>query len=129
MAAYKNEKSKHCFNYDLMRQTNRGKQMKTVWTISAPGSDEKWLGKHPTQKPTALVERCLLASTNEGNVVLDPFIGGGTTAIAAIRNRRRCVGIEADAEHIALAVARVRAENQGSDDLFAPKAKASAAIL
>jgi DNA methylase len=60
-----------------MRQINRGKQVKTVWTIAAPGGDEKSHGKHPTQKPVALVERCLLASTNEGDLVLDPFIGGG----------------------------------------------------
>ncbi len=54
-----------------------------VWTMSAPGSDEKTYGKHPTQKPVALVERCLLASTNEGDLVLDPFLGNGTTAVAA----------------------------------------------
>ena len=71
------EKSRHTFNYDLMRQTNGGKQMKTVWTMTAPGGDEKTFGKHPTQKPIALVERCLLASTNEGDLVLDPFSGGG----------------------------------------------------
>jgi site-specific DNA-methyltransferase (adenine-specific) len=127
--AAKNEKSKHCFNYDLMRQINRGKQMKTVWMIPAPGGDEKSYGKHPTQKPVALVERCLLASTNEGDVVLDPFLGGGTTAIAAIRNARHCVGIEADGDYIELSVARVKAENQESQDLFAPKPKAPPAIL
>jgi len=127
--AAKNEKSKHCFNYDLMRRISGGKQMKTVWTITAPGGDEKTHGKHPTQKPVALVQRCLLASTNEGDVVLDPFIGGGTAAIAAIRNGRQCVGIEADGDHIALSVARVKAENQGSGDLFAPQPKVSAAIL
>lgn len=127
--AAKNETSKHCFNYDLMRQINRGKQMKTVWTIAAPGADEKSYGKHPTQKPVALVERCLLASTNKGDVVLDPFIGGGTTAIAAIRNGRHCVGVETDENHIALSVARVAAERQESQDLFAQKSKASASLL
>ena len=127
--AAKNEKSKHRFNYGVMREANHGKQMKTVWTMTAPGGDEKWHGKHPTQKPVALVERCLLASTNEGDVVLDPFIGGGTTAIAAIRNARHCIGIEADTDHIALSVARIKAEDQGSDNLFTPKAKRSATIL
>ena len=127
--AAKNEKSKHCFNYDLMRQTNRGKQMKSVWTMTAPGSDEKTHGKHPTQKPVALVERCILASTNEGDFVLDPFLGGGTTAVAAVRNARRCVGIEADGDHIALSMKRVKSEGQSSEDLFAPKPKAAAAIL
>ena len=127
--AAKNEKSKHRFNYDLMRQTNGGKQMKTVWTMTAPSGSEKSLGKHPTQKPVSLVERCVLASTNEGDFVLDPFLGGGTTAIAALRNGRHCVGIEAAADHIALSVARVSSESRGPADLFAPKTKPAAAIL
>ena len=127
--AAKNEKSKHRFNYDLMRQTNGGKQMKTVWRMTAPSGDEKSLGKHPTQKPVTLVERCVLASTNEGDFVLDPFLGGGTTAVAAIRNGRHCVGIEAAADHIALSVARVSSESRGPADLFAPKTKPAAAIL
>ncbi len=59
-----------------------------IWTLSAPGGDEKEFGKHPTQKPVALIERCLLASTNEGDLVLNPFLGGCTTAIAAIRLKR-----------------------------------------
>jgi site-specific DNA-methyltransferase (adenine-specific) len=67
-----------------------------LWTHSAPGNDEKANGKHPTQKPVALIERCLLASTNPGDLVLDPFLGGGTTAIACVRLKRGCVGIELD---------------------------------
>jgi site-specific DNA-methyltransferase (adenine-specific) len=108
--AAKTERSKHAFNYDRMREINGGKQMKTVWTMSAATHDEKALGKHPTQKPVALVERCLLASTNETGLVLDPFLGGGTTAVAALRTGRRCVGIEADANHVRLAIARVKAQ-------------------
>ena len=64
--------------------------------MTAPGSDEKTHGKHPTQKPVALVERCLLASTNEGDLVLDPFLGNGTTAVASLRLKRGCVGVELD---------------------------------
>jgi site-specific DNA-methyltransferase (adenine-specific) len=127
--AAKSDKSKHCFNYDLMRHTNGGKQMKTVWTITAPTGDEKTHGKHPTQKPVALVERCILASTNEGDFVLDPFLGGGTTAIASVRNARRCVGIEADAGHIELSINRVKSEEQTAQDLFAPNPKSAASIL
>ena len=77
-----------------------------VWTMSAPGGDEKQHGKHPTQKPVALIERCLLASTNEGDLVLDPFLGGGTTAVAAVRLRRACIAIEMDMNHVALAAKR-----------------------
>ena len=109
--AAKNAKSKYRFNYAAMREANGGKQMKSVWKMTAPGGEEKKLGKHPTQKPVALVERCLLASTVEGDRVLDPFLGGGTTAIAALRTGRHCTGIEADAAHLDLAIARVMAEN------------------
>jgi site-specific DNA-methyltransferase (adenine-specific) len=77
--AAKDKKSRHTFNYKLMKETNRGKQMKSVWEIKPPETWEKKFGKHPTQKPVALLERILLASSNEGDVVLDPFQGGGTT--------------------------------------------------
>ena len=107
--AAKNEQSKHTFNYQLMRVANRGKQMKSVWTMTAPGNDEKTFGKHPTQKPLALIERCILASTNEDAFILDPFMGGGTTPVAAVRAKRRCVGIELDEEHAKLAARRVAA--------------------
>ena len=60
-----------------------------IWTMSAPGNEEKTHGKHPTQKPVALIERCLLASTNEGDLVLDPFLGNGTTAVAAVHTQTR----------------------------------------
>jgi site-specific DNA-methyltransferase (adenine-specific) len=104
--AAKNEKSKHVFNYQDMRKVT-GKQMKTVWTMTSPKNGEKAFGKHPTQKPVALVERCILASTKEGDLVLDPFLGGGTTAVAAVATHRKCVGIELDEAHISLAKKRV----------------------
>ena len=90
-----------------------------IWTLSAPGREEKEHGKHPTQKPVALVERCLLASTNEGDLVLDPFLGGGTTAIAALHIKRGCVGIELDEAHVKLAVKRIKSEaEQKEGELF-----------
>ena len=108
--AAKKPTSKHYFNYPLMREINGGKQMKTVWTLTAPSREEKALGKHPTQKPLALVERCLLAATTENALVLDPFLGSGTTAVACLRQRRRCVGIEPTPAFVELSVQRVRAE-------------------
>ena len=108
--AAKNKKSKHTFNYKLMREINGGKQMKSVWTLGAPGREEKRFGKHPTQKPLALLERIVQAASNAGDVVLDPFMGGGTTAVAAARLRRATVGIEFDAEYAWLAARRVMAE-------------------
>ena len=115
--AAKNENSKHVFNYAEMKAVT-GKQMKTVWTMTAPGSDEKTHGKHPTQKPVALIERCLLASTNPDDLVLDPFLGGGTTAIAAIKLKRGCVGIELDEAHAKLAAKRVQEEIKKPKGLF-----------
>lgn len=105
--AAKTERSKHFFNYDLVRQINGGKQMKTVWTIPAPIGEEKGLGKHPTQKPITLLEKIILASTKEGDLIYDPFAGSSTTGVAAIMTRRRFVGTELEPEFIALSRARL----------------------
>jgi site-specific DNA-methyltransferase (adenine-specific) len=116
--AAKTAKSKHRFNYARMREINRGKQMKTVWKIGAPSKEEKKFGKHPTQKPVALIERCILASTNEGDLVLDPFLGGGTTAIAALRTGRQCVGIDTEPQFIDVTISRLQAEGERAKELF-----------
>jgi site-specific DNA-methyltransferase (adenine-specific) len=107
--AAKNEKSRHVFRYAEMKTLNGGKQMKDVWNLTAPKRSEKKLGKHPTQKPLALLDRLLLAATEEGGLVLDPFVGSGTTAIACAMLRRKCVGIESDPAHVKLAGIRLRA--------------------
>ena len=117
--AGKNADTKHLFNYKEMRQTNNGKQMKSVWRLEAesgeisslwhlpaPKKEEKLHGKHPTQKPLALVERCILAATNPGDSVLDPFMGSGTTGVACARIGRSFTGIEADEAHFQLALKR-----------------------
>lgn len=105
--AARDAKSRHTFNYAAMREENGGKQMKSVWRMKAPAKSEKRHGKHPTQKPLSLVERCILASTHEGALVLDPFLGSGTTAAACASTGRRCVGLELDARHLATAGHRV----------------------
>jgi site-specific DNA-methyltransferase (adenine-specific) len=105
--AAKSAASKHTFNYKLMRQINGGRQMKAVWRIGAPRSSEKTFGKHPTQKPVALVERCILASTNRGDLVLDPFAGSGTTGIAAMKLGRRFQGVDLDLPSVELAAKRL----------------------
>jgi site-specific DNA-methyltransferase (adenine-specific) len=105
--AAKNSKSRHTFHYKLMKEINRGKQMKSVWEIRPPEPWEKKFGKHPTQKPVALLERILLASTNEGDLVLDPFSGSGTTVLAAFRLRRHALGCELSAEFLSLSLRRI----------------------
>jgi site-specific DNA-methyltransferase (adenine-specific) len=105
--AAKNEHSKHHFDYQLMRKLAGGKQMKSVWEILPPGTDEKLHGKHPTQKPVALLRRILLASTKPGDTVLDPFVGSGTTVVAALAEGRRAVGIELEQVYVNLAIVRI----------------------
>ncbi|MEM7539968.1 MAG: site-specific DNA-methyltransferase [Pseudomonadota bacterium] len=105
--AKKGAKERYRFNYQDMKQENGGRQMKNVWQFTAPGKEEKRLGKHPTQKPLALVERCLLASTAPGDVVFDPFSGSGTTGVAAIAHDRQFIGCESDAEHAKVAKKRI----------------------
>ncbi len=106
--AAKNKKSKHTFNYDIMRKINNGKQMKTVWIIPAPNAEEKKFGKHPTQKPIKLLERIILASTKERNLVFDPFAGSSTTGLAALRLIRFFVGCEIENEYISLSIKRLK---------------------
>ena len=104
--AAKNAKAKHFFDYQLMKKIGGGKQMKTVWRIAAPRNEEKQFGKHPTQKPLALAERCIVASTKENDLVLDPFLGAGTTALAALATGRRCIGIEIDEKFVHIGAKR-----------------------
>jgi site-specific DNA-methyltransferase (adenine-specific) len=121
--AAKGKKSKHVFQYKAMREINGGKQMKSVWRFTAPGREEKQFGKHPTQKPVALVERCVLASTNPGDVVLDPFMGSGTTGVACARLGRRFEGVELEGTYVEVARKRVLATRASAEDLFREPAR------
>jgi site-specific DNA-methyltransferase (adenine-specific) len=103
----KKGKDKYTFNYDVMKAENGGKQMKSVWRMPAPGKEEKRYGKHPTQKPIALVARCLRASTNEDDLVFDPFSGSATTGVASLILNRRFVGCEMDEKYLAIATRRL----------------------
>lgn len=104
--AGKNIDSRHLFHYSEMRRMNNGKQMKSVWEILPPKNSEKQFGKHPTQKPLELLRRVLLASSNPGDLILDPFMGSGTTGVAAVCLKRKFVGIELAANYIATATKR-----------------------
>jgi site-specific DNA-methyltransferase (adenine-specific) len=104
----KGKKSKHNFNYQLMKKTNNDKQMKDVWTIGRPKKIEKEFGKHPTQKPEEIIERMVLSSTNENDLILDMFCGSGTTGVVSIRNKRKFIGIDMSNEYIQITEKRIK---------------------
>jgi site-specific DNA-methyltransferase (adenine-specific) len=110
--AAKNKKSKYTFNYADMKKTNSNKQMKNVWEFNTAGKKEKLYGKHPTQKPEALIERLVLASSKEGDLIIDPFCGSGTTGVVARRLGRKFIGIEKDKKYLNLAIKRFEAGNK-----------------
>jgi len=105
--AAKGQKSRHQFNYAEMRLANAGKQMKSVWRISPPGAIEKHFGKHPTQKPVALLDRIICSSTGPGNFVFDPFSGSSTTGIASIKQGRAFCGVDSSQAYIDLSKMRL----------------------
>lgn len=104
------DKKKYYFNYPLMKKMNGGKQMKDVWSGPLTPKKEKLFGKHPTQKPEYLLERIILAASKEGDVVLDPFCGSGTTGVVAIRNGRNFIGIDSAQEYIEISKRRIANE-------------------
>ncbi|HOV50985.1 MAG TPA: DNA methyltransferase [Candidatus Cryosericum sp.] len=111
--AARSRRSRHTFNYtDLKMMANdpfdrAGAQMKNVWGILPPRKDERTHGKHPTQKPLALLNRILAAASKPDDLVLDPFLGSGTTAVSCLANGRQCVGIELERQYLSLASARL----------------------
>lgn len=113
--ARKHEKKAHKFNYETMKLLNGGSQMTDVWRIPAVGMWEKTCGKHPTQKTLRLLYRIILASTNEGDTILDPFAGSCSTGIAANLLGRKFIGIEQEQEFIELS-SRRRKLLENSDD-------------
>lgn len=114
--ARKEKKARHTFNYDLMRSGDwpedklkkPGCQMRSVWAIGTPKSEEKRHGKHPTQKPFELLRRIVLASTDKGDIVLDPFTGSSTTGLAAVSNGRKFIGIDTEQQYLDLSVKRYK---------------------
>ena len=96
--------SKYTFHYDALKAGNEDLQMRSDWFIPLCTGEERLKDEagrkvHPTQKPEALLARTLLAATNPGDVVLDPFFGTGTTGAVAKRLGRRFIGIEREATY------------------------------
>ncbi len=109
--AKKSKDARHIFNYEEMKAWNdaispSGKQMRSVWHIPLTSQDEKRQGKHPTQKPLELLKRIVVASSNPGDIILDPFSGSATTGLAAHSLGRKYVGIEKEENFLKLSVNR-----------------------
>jgi len=112
--ARKNDKIPHVFNYALMKQwddkiTPEGKQMRSVWHIPLTPQSEKVHGKHPTQKPIELLKRIISSSTEPNAVILDPFVGSGTTGVVASMLDRKFIGVDKEKEFLNLTKKRIKA--------------------
>lgn len=103
-----NNNKQQKFNYKIMKKLNNGKQMKDVWRGSTTSKKEKTCGKHPTQKPLYILEKIILASTDENDIILDPFAGSGTTLVAAKKLKRNFIGIEMEYEYCEIIKERLK---------------------
>ena len=121
--ARKDKKAKHTFNYEAIKNWadnykkeikcthcgkvdryeilhEKGNQMRSVWAINTPKKEEKIFGKHPTQKSLDLLKRIIIASTNENDLVLDPFAGSCTTGVVCKMYNRKFVGMDIEKEYL-----------------------------
>lgn len=95
------------FNYAVAKELNAGKQMRNFWSIPTAPIGERKYGKHPSQKPLALMERIVSSATDPGDLVLDAFCGTGSTLVACKKLGRDFVGIEQDKRYCEIANARL----------------------
>ena len=118
--------AKYTFNYQNLKELNDGKQMRSDWYIPICSGKERLRESnnqrsHPTQKPEALMYRIILSSTNKGDIILDPFLGSGTTAVVAKKLQRNFIGIEQDKEYISLAKKRLKQTKVLNDEVVKMK--------
>ena len=111
--AKKGGASRHTFNYHLINSRDPTAQLSSVWHIPSVPRREKLHGYHPTQKPLRLLRRAILASSREGDLVLDPFCGSGTSGVASKELGRFFVGAEKEGEYAELAARRIGAAVRG----------------
>ena len=118
--ASKNKKSKYTFNYQSLKCLNDDLQMRSDWILPICNGKErlKKNGKkiHSTQKPEALLHRIILATTNKGDAVFDPFLGTGTTAVVSKKLGRNYYGIEKDKKYFMAAKERINKATKIADD-------------
>jgi len=128
--ASRDEQSRYTFNYRSMKSLNDELQMRSDWSFPICGGQERLkrdgVKAHPTQKPEALLYRILLACTNKGDVVLDPFFGTGTTGAVARRLGRKWIGIEREVSYVDVARERIAAalplDESAVTTMMSPKA-------
>ncbi|MEM2963668.1 MAG: site-specific DNA-methyltransferase [Candidatus Anstonellales archaeon] len=84
--------------YDALNP--KGKQKRNVWCIPLTPKKEKWAGEHPTQKPEELLRRIIISCTKPGDLILDPFLGSGTTSVVAKKLGRNSIGIEKELKYL-----------------------------
>lgn len=127
--ARKDKKAKHIFNYPFTKQyfapsdriKKPGLQMRSVWEIPMTPASEKWAGRHTTQKPVELLNRIINIASTPDMVVLDPFLGSGTTGYVAYREGRKFIGIDMESSYLDIAIKRI-----SSLASYKPKARAVA---
>ncbi len=134
--ASKGEKAKYTFNYRSMKTLNDELQMRSDWEFPICGGPERLKKNgtkvHPTQKPEALLYRILLACTQPGDVVLDPFFGTGTTGAVAKRLGRHWIGVEREGDYIDAALERIEAalplDESALSTMMSPRAQPKVAF-
>ena len=118
--AQKKKGAKYFFNHKAMKALNDDLQMRSDWTLPIANGKERLKSNgtkaHPTQKPESLLHRVLLASTNVGDIVLDPFFGSGTTGAVAKKLKRNFIGIEQDEKYIQVAQKRIASVKSADDE-------------
>jgi len=118
--------AKYTFNYQNLKELNDGKQMRSDWYIPICSGKERLREtnnqrSHPTQKPEALMYRIILSSTNKGDIILDPFLGSGTTAVVTKKLQRNFIGIEQDKKYVSLAKKRLKQTKVLNDEVVKMK--------
>ena len=99
------------FNYKEMKSINNDKQMRSIWSKGKTAGGKKI---HPTQKPEWLLERIILATSKPGDIIFDPFIGSGTTAVVAKKLSRSFLGTEIDPDYYKIALERIGKTNNAT---------------
>ena len=108
---------KYFFDYETAKLINGGKQMRNLWEINA----QRHKTSHPTEKPETLLERVILLGSKRGDIILDPFMGSGTTGVVAKKLKRNFIGIELNNEYFEIAKARINSEYVNGELKFTNK--------